>query len=154
MRHTGITFTKQVALKFSHPPNSASSNPPKKPTPSPSSRTKPFTTVPPTSLPPPAPLAPPSSVKSPMPNPLSLFPSSGRLLRRALLWHRHSCLCSWVSFFLICHPDRTGRYFLAHRGLVRRPRSGGTVAIYEPAPTARSIQPLFSASSASQRSLR
>ena len=27
----------------------------------------------------------------------------------ALLWHRHSCLCSWVS--LLRHPDRSGRFF-------------------------------------------
>src|SRR6266404_1574938 len=84
------------------------------------------------------------------------FPSAGAVIPGSaylipfsmcalILWHSHSWLCSWVWFF--CHPDRSGRHFLAHRSLpalsvaegVRRPRSahfasrvlhrgGGTVA--------------------------
>ena len=64
------------------------------------------------------------------------------------MWHRHSCLCSWGCLFLICHPDRSGRLFLAHHSLVRRPRSGETVAISKP--TSRLVQ----SNCSSQRPLR
>src|SRR5437899_12829141 len=33
-----------------------------------------------------------------------------------------------LLFFVLCHPDRSGRLFLARRILARRSRSGGTAA--------------------------
>jgi hypothetical protein len=50
---------------------------------------------------------------------------------------------------LICHPDRSGRHFLAHRSLVRRPRSGGTVAIFKPTPKLVQPTPLLCVSAIS-----